>query len=87
MFRRTERLHLEWPIDAASDSRGARLLNRQGDPLPVPIIVTERADGDRIVLVADLLLAPLAAADYIVELTAARGDKGQQQWFALRVVR
>ena len=87
VFRRTDRLHLEWPIDATSDSRSARLLNRQGDPLPVPITVTERIDGDRMVLVADLLLAPLAPADYIVELTAARGDRGQQQWLALRVVR
>lgn len=87
VFRRTERLHLEWPVGAAVDSQGARLLNRQGEPLPVPIAVTERADGDRMVLVADLPLAPLAPADYIVELTAARGGKDQQQWFALRVVR
>lgn len=87
VFRRTERVHLEWPVGANVDSHGGRLLNRQGDPLPVPVVMSERLDGGRVVLIADLGLAPLAPADYVIELTASRGDKGQQQWFALRVVR
>lgn len=87
VFRRTERVHLEWPVDATGDSRSARLLNRQGEALPVPIAVSERAEGDRTVLTADLQLAPLAAGDYVIELSVTRGEKTTQQWLAIRVIR
>jgi hypothetical protein len=69
------------------DSRSARLLNRQGEPLPIPIAVSERAEGERTVLVADLALAPLAPADCVIEITTARGDTKRQQWLAIRVTR
>ena len=87
IFRRTERVHLEWPVDAAGDSRGGRLLNRQGEPLPVPVALSERAEGDRTVLTADLQLAPLAPSDYVIELSVTRGEKTTQQWLAIRVIR
>ena len=87
VFRRTERVHLEWPVDAAGDSRSARLLNRQGEALPVPVAVSERAEGARTVLTADLQLAPLAPGDYVIELSVTRGEKVSQQWLALRVIR
>jgi hypothetical protein len=87
VFRRTERVHLEWPVDAAGDSRSARLLNRQGEALPVPVAVSERAEGDRTVLTADLQLAPLAPGDYVIELSTTRGEKTRQQWLAIRVIR
>jgi VWFA-related protein len=87
VFRRTERVHLEWPVDAAGDARGARLLNRQGEALPVPVAVSERVEGDRTVLTADLQLAPLAPGDYVIELSTTRGGKTTQQWLALRVIR
>jgi hypothetical protein len=81
-------VHLEWPVDdAAGDSRGARLLNRQGEPLPVPVAVSERAEGDRTVPTADLQLAPLAPADYVIELSVTREEKTTQQWLAIRVIR
>lgn len=87
VFRRTERMHLEWPVDAAGDSRGGRLLNRQGEALPVPVAVSERAEGDRTVLSADLQLAPLAPGDYVIELSTTRGEKTTQRWLAIRVIR
>ncbi|HVQ41035.1 MAG TPA: VWA domain-containing protein, partial [Vicinamibacterales bacterium] len=86
-FRRTERIHLEWTLTAPLDSRVARLLNKQGDPLPVPVPLTERTDGDRLVLAADLVLAPLAPADYVIEITAARGTDKVQHGVAFRIVR
>jgi hypothetical protein len=87
VLRRTERVHIEWLVDATGDSRAARLLNRQGEPLPVPVAVSEHLEGDRTVLTADLQLAPLAPGDYVVELSVTRGEKTAQQWLALRVVR
>jgi VWFA-related protein len=86
-FRRTERIHVEWTLTAPLDSRVARLLNRQGDPLPVPVALTERTDGDRLVLAADLVLAPLAPADYVIEIAAARGTDKVQHGVAFRIVR
>ena len=86
-FRRTERIHLEWTLTAPLDSRMARLLNKQGEPLPVPVPLTERTDGDRLVLAADLVLAPLAPADYVIEIAAARGTDKVQHGIAFRIIR
>lgn len=87
VFRRTERVHLEWPLDAAGDSRSARLLNRQGEALPVPVALSERAEDGRTVLTADLQLAPLAPGDYVIELSVLRGDQRRECWMAIRVIR
>ena len=86
-FFRTERMHVEWALAKALDDRTARLLNRRGEPLAVPVALTERADGDRIVLAADLTLAPLADGDYVIEVTASSGGAKLQKLLAFRVVR
>jgi hypothetical protein len=86
-FFRTERMHVEWTLAKALDDRTARLLNRRGEPLAVPVALTERADGDRMVLAADLTLAPLADGDYVIEVTASSGGGKIQKLLAFRVVR
>ena len=86
-FFRTERLHVEWTLSKALDDRTARLLNRRGEPLAVPVALTERTDGDRLVLAADLTLAPLADGDYVIEVTASSGGTKVQKLLAFRVVR
>jgi len=86
-FFRTERLHVQWALAKPLDDRTARLLNRRGDPLAVPVTLTERTDGDRLVLAADLTLAPLADGDYVIEVTASAGGEKLQKLLAFRVVR
>ena len=86
-FFRTERMHVEWALAKPLDDRTARLLNRRGEPLAVPVTLTERADGDRLVLAADLTLAPLADGDYVIEVTANTGGEKLQKLLAFRVVR
>ena len=86
-FFRTERMHVEWTLAKPLDDRIARLLNRRGEPLAVPVALTERADGDRVVLAADLTLAPLADGDYVIEVTASSGGTKIQKLLAFRVVR
>ena len=86
-FFRTERMHVEWTLAKPLDDRTARLLNRRGEPLAVPVALTERADGNRQVLAADLTLAPLADGDYIIEVTASSGGAKIQKLLAFRVVR
>jgi VWFA-related protein len=84
-FRRTERLRLQWITSGPFDARTARLVGPQGAPLPVPVQVTEQADGRW--LIADLTLAPLAAGDYVIEVAATRGVDTFTSWFAFRVLR
>jgi VWFA-related protein len=91
LFRRTERIHVRWGgtglAGTGLENRVARLLGPQNDPLPVPVTVTERTEGDRGVLVADLVLAPLAAGDYVIELSATRGAEKLTSCVAFRVTR
>jgi VWFA-related protein len=81
-FQRSDRLRLELATDAGGAT--AKLLDRAGKVLPVPIQVTERADAAEGVrwIVADVSLAPLAAGDYAVEVTAG----GFSQLTGFRIV-
>ena len=64
-FRRNEQVRVEIPT-ASSEPATARLLDRTGKPLAVPVTAAVRddADGSRWVT-AQLALAPLAPADYV----------------------
>ena len=68
-FRRSETLRVEVPAPTGADA-SARLLDRTGKALPVPVASAVRDDGDGSRWhTAQLALAPLAPGDYIVELT------------------
>jgi hypothetical protein len=82
-FQRSERMRLELATNA-DGAATARMLDRTGKPLQVPISVTQRADGADGLrwIVADATLAPLAPGDYAVEV--ALGETTQVT--AFRVV-
>jgi hypothetical protein len=84
-FRRTERLRIEWPVLTAIDSHEARLLDRKGQPLAVPIAVAMRETAGSTVVAADLNLAPLSIGEYLIELTAKGGGTAEQKLVAIRV--
>lgn len=69
-FQRSERVRLEHATTAAGEA-SARMLDRAGNPINVPVTVSERQDesGEFRWLVADATLAPLAPGDYAIELT------------------
>lgn len=81
LFRRTERVHIEWSTGATLETREARLLDRAGNPLPVLVTLGEKPG----VLVADINLAPLGPGDYIVELTVSAGGQTSHTKLAIRV--
>ena len=84
-FRRTERVRIDWPVLQTLDEHSARLLDRNGKPLAVPVaLATRDADGRR-VLSGSLSLAPLSSGDYVIEVTAKAGDITEQQLIAIRV--
>jgi VWFA-related protein len=84
-FRRTERLRVEWPVRQAVASQQARLLDRNGKPLSVPMTVVTREAGGATSLTTDLSLAPLGAGDYLIEIAVKAGDTTEQQLVAFRV--
>ena len=85
VFRRTERLRLEWPVLGRVDDPTARLLDRTGRPLAVPLVATPREANGGPVLTVDMSLAPLSAGDYLIEVNAKGSGASEQQLVAIRV--
>jgi VWFA-related protein len=85
-FRRTERVHVEWPVGGPLEQRQARLLGRNGEPVAVTITLTEIERDGRPVLALDGLLAPLAPGDYVFEVTATRAGRTETRLVGIRVV-
>jgi VWFA-related protein len=68
-FLRSERLRLEHPTTLPGAAT-ARMLDRNGKPLNVPVQVTDREDtGGFRWIVVDASLAPFAPGDYAIEVT------------------
>jgi hypothetical protein len=88
-FSRTERMRLEVPVEGAVKPGAGRMLDKVGQPVSVPVTVSERTDdatGQRWI-VADVVLAALANGDYAIEIELVGGDKSQRVISAIRVVR
>ena len=88
-FSRTERARLEFPAGADAKPGAARLLDRAGQPLAIPVTVGERTDdqtGQRW-LTADVTLAALAPGDYAVEFNATTAAGEQKVVTAIRLGR
>ena len=88
-FSRTERLRLELPVATDVKPSGAKILDRAGQTLPIPLTTAERTDAEtgQKWIMADLTLAPLAAGDYAIELSTETGDGTKQVITAIRVTR
>ena len=73
-FQRSERVRVEHATTAAGPP-AARMLDRAGNPMAVPVQVTEREDasGEFRWVVAEAVLAPLAPGDYAIEVTLDEG--------------
>ena len=86
-FTRADRVHLELPAGPDAKPGTGRMLDRNGQPMAVPVTLGERVDGQQRWITADLALAPLAPGDYAVEVrtVGASGETGVIT--ALRVVR
>jgi VWFA-related protein len=87
-FSRTERLRLELPLPGEAGVGKGRLLDRNAQPLQVPVQVGVRTDDDgRRWLTADAVLAPLGAGDYLVEVGYSEAGTEHQVLTAIRVTR
>jgi VWFA-related protein len=88
-FRRTDTLRIDVPeIENAEPS--ARILDRTGRPVNIPLKAEHMQDGDGVRWASvQLVLAPLAPADYLVEITqtpSAGSTAVPQTLVAFRIV-
>jgi VWFA-related protein len=84
-FRRTERVHIDWPLTRPLDRREARLLGRNGQPMAVTITLSEREAEGRLFLGLDTILGALAPGDYVIEITGTAGTATEVRLIAIRV--
>jgi hypothetical protein len=80
-FLRNERLRLELPT-SSTESATARVIDRNGQTISVPVEVRSRPDAGFSWVVVDLALAPFGPADYAIEVTQGQ----HRQMTAFRVV-
>jgi VWFA-related protein len=87
-FRRTERLRVEIPVRTTGLETAARLLNREGHLMGLPVAVSERTGDEPAshILVADVTLAPLAQGEYVLELEAAHNGTRTGVAYGFRIV-
>ena len=87
-FRRTERLRLEVPLAAEGFTGTGKLLTREGQATPLVVTVTGRTDDatKQQFSVADVSLAPLAAGEYVLELSLTKGGKTDVVSYGFRIV-
>jgi VWFA-related protein len=86
-FRRTERLRIEVPVAGDGFSGTARLLTREGQPLQVVVNVSNRGDDNgKPLMIGEAALAPLAAAEYVLELSLTKDGKTEVVAYGFRVV-
>ena len=85
-FRKAERVRVDVPLVGPVDAIAARLLDRRGQPLPVPVATSQRDEGGVRLATAEVTLAPLALGDYLVEVSTRRGDRQEKVLAAIRIV-
>jgi hypothetical protein len=81
-------VRLEIPAAADATLAAARVLDRNGVAIELPVTLAERSDetGQRW-LTAEVVLAPLAPADYIIEMSGTVKGAAHTVLSAIRVTR
>jgi len=85
-FRRAERLRIDVPVADGGATIAARLLDRKGQPLPIPMPVSLRDDAGRQFATAEVAFAPLTQGDYLVEFSLQRGQQTATVLVPIRIV-
>src|SRR5439155_13471536 len=86
-FRRSEQLRIDVPV-AETGAVTARLLDRAGAPIPVPVAAGDRSDPDGTRwATARVALVPLAPGDYVLDVVSGAGSvKEMRTIVAFRLV-
>jgi hypothetical protein len=85
-FRRTDRVRVDLQTVVPLDALAATLLDRFGKPLPMPVTLGEREENGVRYVTGELVLAPLAVGDYVVEITHRASSPPASVLIAFRIV-
>jgi VWFA-related protein len=87
-FRRTERLRIEIPISGDGITATGRLLSRAGQAMPLAVTYQQRRDdpSGRSFGQAEVILSPLAAGEYVLEVAFAARGQTQTVAYGFRIV-
>jgi hypothetical protein len=85
-FRRQERVKVEFYVTGPMTGSSVRLLDRSGNPLPVPVVAAERDENGGKVVSGEVTLAPLTVGDYVFEATISEGATTHKVLAAFRIV-
>jgi hypothetical protein len=85
-FTRAERLRADVLASATGGDVTASLLDRAGGETPVPVVAAIRSEAGQTWATAELALAPLAPADYVLRMTVSGADGPVEVFTAIRVV-
>ena len=87
-FRRTERLRIEVPLMAEGIAGTGRLLTSAGQPMPLVVTYHTRTDEatKQQFGVAEVVLSPLAAGEYVLELSLAKSGNTEIVTYGFRLV-
>lgn len=87
-FRRTERLRIEVPVAGDHVAATGRLLTRDGRPMPLSVTYQVRRDEAqaRTFGVGEVILSPLAAGEYVLELAFTIDGTSSPVAYGFRIV-
>jgi hypothetical protein len=86
-FRRTERLRIEVPLAGEGFTGTGRVLTSRGQATALIVTFSTRTEiSKQPIGVADVSLAPLAEADYVLELTLTKDGKSEVVSYAFRLI-
>ena len=68
-FRRTERLRIELAVPAGAANAAGRVLTMQAQATPLVVTYSTAETNGRTIGIADVILAPLAVGEYVLELS------------------
>ena len=87
-FRRTERLRVEVPIETDGVTGSGRVLTREGQPMPLAVSYASRRDEKtgQVFGVAEVILSPLAVAEYVLELSFSGKGRTDAVGYGFRII-
>ncbi len=85
-FRRQEWIRVEVARAGEVETSAARVLDRTGRPLSIPVKTGSQTVGESSWLLAEAALAPLAAGEYLLEVEATGGGRTERVLAAFRII-
>jgi VWFA-related protein len=85
-YRRTERLSVEISVSQAPDAVIGEVLDRGGKPLPLPVTAAAVARDNASWARGEVVLAPMAAGDYVLRITVTKGTDTRKVLAPFKVI-